>query len=273
MHLIGLGNTGCALVKQLSKYPQYKVLELDEGKGIPKQSSPEKYEENCPSFSKQFKGIDDDVWLMLSASGNISGLSLKLLEQLRGKNLNVLCVVSDPSLLPSMAKLQQNLVKGVFQEYARSGLLQQLLLVDNTNVEEMLGEVAIDEYWDKLNEVITYLFHTIQCFKHEKPILETKEEKKDIARISTLGLYDQEKNRKLLYNLENITTERYFYSFSKQEIKQNGKILPGIKRDLLREDSIVRTFGIYESVNTEPYACMEVSTHIIYSENQQNRNA
>jgi len=263
MHIIGIGNTGCSLAKELSKYPQYQITEIDQGINVELQRTPEKYEENCPSFKKLFSSIKQDVWIILSASGMISGLSLRVLEQLKGKSLNVLCVLSDPSLLSSMGRLQQNLVRGVMQEYARSGLLEQLILVDNVKVEELLGEVAIDEYWTKLNEIITYAFHSLMCFRHTKPILEVKEEKPDIARISTIGLYDEQKNKKLFYDLKYIKCERYHYSFSKEDIKKNGKILPSIKRDLLSEDEIARTFAIYESEISDKYAYVESSTHII----------
>lgn len=265
MYIVGIGNTGCQLAKQLSTYPQYKILEIDEGINVDLQKSPEKYEENCPSFKKLFSSIDEDVWLVLSAAGMISGLSLRVLEQLKGKklNVNVLCVISDPATLSRMATLQQKVVKGVMQEYARSGLLEQLILVDNVRVEELLGEVAIDEYWTKLNEIITYAFHSLMCFRHTKPILEVKEEKPDIARITTIGLYDDQKNKKLFYDLKYIKCERYYYSFSKEDIKKNGKILPSIKRDLLSGDEIARTFAIYESEVSDKYAYVESSTHII----------
>lgn len=263
MYIVGIGNTGCQLAKQLSTYPQYDIVEIDQGVNVDLQKSPEKYEENCPSFKKLFSKINDDVWVMFSASGMISGLSLRVLEQLKGKRLNVLCVLSDPSLLSTMGKLQQNLVKGVMQEYARSGLLEQLVLVDNAKVEDLLGEVAIDEYWNKLNEIITYTFHSVMCFHHNKPILEVKEEKPDIARITTIGLYDDQKNKKLFYDLKHIKSERYYYSFSKEDVKKNGKILPSIKKDLLSEDEISRTFAIYESEISDKYAYVESSTHII----------
>lgn len=262
INLVGIGGTGCALVGQLSQYPQYKTLEIDEDRNIEKRKGPEEYEKNCPSFKKLFKGMKGETWVMLSAAGNISGILLRVLEQLNGEK-NVLCVTTDSSLLSSVGKLQQKLVVGVLQQYARSGLLERLLLVDNSRVEELMGEVPLDEYWAKINEIITYSFHSVMCFRHTKPVMETKEEKNEITRIGTLGLYGEDKKKKLFYDLAHITTERYHYSFSKQDIKGNGKILPTIKRDLSGEDNITKTFAIYESERTDPYAYLEASTHIV----------
>lgn len=263
INLVGIGGTGCALAQQLSQFPQYKIVKIDEGINVPKQKSPEDYEANCPTFKKLFRGLKGECWVMLSASGNISGITLRVLEQLKENKINVLCVTTSDGSLSNTAKLQQNLVKGVLQEYTRSGLLQQLLLIDNAKVEQLMGDVPLDEYWNKINEIITYSFHSIMCFRHLKPVLETKEEKSEITRITTIGLYGEDKKKNLFYDLQHITNERYYYAFSKKDIKGNGKILATIKADLLFEDAISRTFAIFETEKTDPYAYMEVCTHII----------
>lgn len=261
--LVGIGNTGCKLVAQLQKYPQYKAIEIDVDKGIKKQKTPEDYEKSCPSFKKKFSSIKEEVWVMLSASGTISGITLRVLEQLQGNKINVLCVTSDVSLLSVMGNLQQKLVVNVLQQYARSGLLNSLYLVDNQKVEDLLGDVALDEYWTKLNEVITYTFHTLMCLKHMKPLMETKEEESEISNVRSFGILDPSKNKKMFYDLKNITKERYYYSFTKEQIKKDGKILKNIKERLISDEGISKTFAVFESKSEDPVVYIDCSTHIL----------
>lgn len=260
--LVGIGNTGCNLVEQLSQYPQYKVVKIDEGINVKKQKSPEDYERNCPSFQKEFGKKKEDTYVFVSASGSISGLLLAVLEQLKENPLNVVCITSDSSLLSSLGKLQQNLVVNVLKEYARSGLLQKLVLIDNQKVESLIGDVGLDEYYDKINEVITYSFHTIMCFRNTKPLIETKEEETEISRISTIGLFDKEKNKNLFYDLKLATQERYYYTLSAEDVKKS-KILQDIKKDLAVEEGVAKTFAVYKSQTTDNFAYLEAKTHIV----------
>lgn len=261
--LVGIGNTGCKLVEILSQYPQYNVVKIDEGINVKKQKTAEDYEKNCPSFMKDFGKKKQDTYVFVSACGMISGLLLRVLEQLQGNNLYVVCVVSDSGFLSPMGRLQQNLVQGVLKQYARSGLLEKLILVDNQKVEALIGDVGLDEYYDKLNEVITYSFHTLMCLKNSKPVVETKEEEGEISRISTIGLFDKQKNKNLFYDLKFITQERYYYSLSVEDIKKNSKIIQEIRKDLSVEEGVAKTFAIFKADTTDNFAYLEVKTHIV----------
>lgn len=263
INLVGIGNTGCNVVTKLGQNPQYKVVEIDVDKGVKKQSSPEAYEKNCPPLKKLLSDIQGDTYVFLSASGNISGLSLKVLEKLKNNNLYVVCFLSDESLISDISKKQQRIVANVLQEYARSGLLEKVYLVDNSNLELLLEDVPLDQYYEKLNEIFCYTFHSIMYFQNSKPLFEAKENNSEIDRISTFALYDGEQ-KKMFYNLKYTTKERYYYSFSKEDIKKDGKILQNIKTSLLKggEGETAKTFAIYETQHTDRYAFVELTTHI-----------
>lgn len=262
--LIGLGNTGSSLVKMLEKFEQYEVITIDSGKEVKEYSSPEEYEQNCPTFKKLFKNLGQEIYLFVSASGNISGATLRILEQLQGKDINVVCICSDPVTLSSVGNLQQNLVSGVLQEYARSGAISNLYLINNKNVEEMIPDVSLDEYWDKINEVIAYLFHTNMCFKKLTPNFSFGEDFKkpsSISKIKTFGIMSKEYNKKL-YDLKHITDERYFFSFN----KKNEKIVLKNVKDMLSSKEIKMGISLYKNEQDEENIYFESSTHIIQSE-------
>lgn len=258
--LIGLGNTGKKIVENLSTYKQYKTLTLDSGKEFKTYTTPEEYENNCPSFKKIFKNVEEEIYLFLSASGKISGASLRILEQLKEQKINVVCITSDPVTLSSMGVLQQNLVVGVMQEYARSGMIENLYLFSNSKIEEMLPDIGIDEYWDKINETIAYIFHTYMYFKNTKPIMEFGDTNSEIAKIHTFSVLDKEKEKKSLYDLRYITNELYFFTYSK---KNNKNFLKEIKKFIEEQvkEKKVGTF-IYESETVEPVTYVLASTHI-----------
>ena len=262
--LIGLGNTGCKLVTALSQYEQYKTITIDSGKEIKEYKTPEEYENKCPSFKKLFKGVTGEIFVFLSASGNISGASLRILEQLKGNKINVVCIHSDPITLSSVGILQQNLVSNVLQEYTRSGLLENLYLIDNSKIEEIMDDIPLDQYWDKINEVICYVFHTIMCLKRTKPMLESSQKEEGISNIRTFALMDDKGSISKFYNLQHVKNESYFYSYSKERDGKNKNFLKDIKTKMSdNEGGTNKTFKIFENYTRDKTTYIEISTHIL----------
>ena len=136
--IIGLGQAGCNIAEKFKKHPQYKVYKIDVGLeneansyALERQESPELYESKCPNLKTFFKEVSNDV-LFITSSGDVSGASLRILEQLKKKTIvSVLYIKPDLSLLPEIKNLQENLVFRVLQEYARSAVFEKIYLVDN----------------------------------------------------------------------------------------------------------------------------------------------
>lgn len=258
--LIGLGNACSKIVQKLSEYDQYSVITIDSGKEIKEYKSPEEYEKKCPSFKKIFKNIDEEVFLFLSAPGNISGASLRILEQLKGKKINVVCISSDSVTLSAVGNLQQNLVNGVLQEYARSGLIDNLYLFDNSKIEEMLTDVSLEDYWEQINNTISYIFHTFMYFDNTVPLMKFGHLDKDLANIHTLCVISGEANNSALYDLKYITNERYYFSYNNEKDKN---FLKKVKK-FAQERSETKKVGtlIYKTDDTVAVTYAKFSTHI-----------
>lgn len=263
--LVGLGNTGTKIVEKLSIYEQYNIVTLDSGKEVKHYNTPEEYEKKCPSLKKHFKKLGDEVYLFLSASGNISGASLRILEQLKEYKTSVVCISSDPITLSSVGKLQQNLVTGVLQEYARSGLLESLYLLDNSMIEDSLVDVSIDNYWEEINNTIAYLFHINMFFSNSKPDFSLGENDTGIASIKTFGLMKNEE-KKMLYKLKHITNEKYFLSYDKNNQK---KVLQTAKKMLVNNNIKTGVF-LYKSSLNEETSYFESATHIVQTVEEDN---
>lgn len=267
--LIGIGGTGCAIVDKLSQYPQYTVLQIDEGNHIQKHNSPEEYELHCPDYTELFTGLENNICIFLSACGNISGISLRVIEQLKHKNISVILILSDDSSLGKKSKLQQKVTVGVLQEYARSGLLQNLYLISNNSLEPLLNDIPLDKYYSALNELICYVFNSVMWCRNNKPLMETKDETDDISRIGTYGILDLDNNLTMFYPLQNTTKERYYYNLTNTEIKTNFKLLQKIKAMTVTNDLTTKTFAVYKTEHGQSICFVEARTHIVQPVNQE----
>ncbi len=132
--VIGIGNAASAIVENFkSQKNNYKVYQLGSNfksagrqRHLKAYDKPEHYEENIPDLTKFFKDVTKNVQVFVVGSSYSSNYSLGILEQLSDKDLEVFYVKPDIELLTGIPKLMENLLFGVLQEYARSGLFKSL---------------------------------------------------------------------------------------------------------------------------------------------------
>ena len=137
MDIIGLGEAGCNIAECFKQYPQYNVYKIDVGAegrncfNIAKQKSPEDYEKNTPNFGGFFNDLSGEITFIMAGSGAISGMSLAILEQIKDKSVTVLYIRPNLRNLTGNKKLFERATFGTLQQYARSGLLCGMHVVDN----------------------------------------------------------------------------------------------------------------------------------------------
>ena len=270
MNILGLGKAGCAIADCFSKFPQYEIYKFDNGLvgkncfDIPKQKSHEAYEKKLPNFKKDLRKISGDVILVLCGAGSITGCSLGLLEQLTDVSITVLYVEPDIALLSETEALQERIVKNVFQEYARSGVFERIYLVSNSEIEKSIGEIPIISYYDTINQAIVNTLHMVNVFKNSEPILGTFAEPHEIARVSTLGILDIEKNEeKWFYDLQIPRDVVYYYGINEDDLKSDGSLFKRI-REYVRgkvEEKINVSYGVYQTNYEQKYCyCVKYSS-------------
>ena len=270
--IVGLGKAGCAIAEKFTKYPQYKVFKIDsEGLDsknknnyvLTKQNSPEEYEKATRSMKTFFKKTTDDILFVLSGSGMISGASLQILKCLQDKTVNILYVKPDLEFLGHTNIMQERVVRNVLQEYTRSGLFSRLFLVDNKKIEQILGEVPIVGYYDKLNELIVSTFHMVNVYNHQEAIHATPFDTADTTRISTLGILDiEEGEEKLFFSLDNIREKCYYYAINSKVLETDGKLLrtltDNINKNIGKE--VRAGFQVYSTSYEQNYGYLVVNT-------------
>jgi|18_taG_2_1085343.scaffolds.fasta_scaffold38873_2 hypothetical protein len=280
MNIIGLGQAGCNIAEYFKQYPQYKVLKIDVGLKnsedeytLEYQSSPEIYENKFPSLKQTFLKELAGQTLFITSCGFISGASLRLLEQLQETcTMSILYIKPDSNNLSKEKTLQENLVFNVFQEYARSGLLERLYIVDNTKVSEIVGETPVREYYNQINKTICSTIHMINVFENSEAVMSTLFEPTVTARISTLGLVDFETDEEsMFFDLNMPREKRYYYAIPEKILSSDGTLVKKIKKQVkngIEHDKMRNSYAVY-STNYETLYVYCISNSTLLQKNEK----
>ena len=273
--IIGLGQAGCRIAKAFEKYPQYECYcfdaephQADRFVLVPKQNSHEAYEEACPSYDAELGRLEGDVLFVLGGGGTISGMCLRLLEQVarRARSVSLLYIRPDVSLLGETRKLQERVTYMVLQEYTRSGVFKKMIIIDNAELESILGELPIIGYHDKMNEVVVSTIHMMNVFENTKSVDDTFASLPETARIVTIGLLDVENNKEnMFFPLENLREVRYYYAISEKELSRSSGLFRTIKENVKNRASeeVTACYGIYSTNYDQNYGYLaHFSSHI-----------
>jgi len=260
--IIGLGQAGCNIAAEFAKYSQYKIYKIDCGiqglkqDGIydmPWQDSAERYEEKCPDFDQFFKNVEGKILFVVGGSGNISGATLSILEKLRHCKISILYIRPDLNSITITKVKQEWVAFNILQEYARSGSFERIYLIDNSKVEEHLGDVPVIGYYDKLNSMIVPSLHMINVYNHIDSVIDTFSEPLVSRRVSTVGFYDSKNNEnKLFYSLDNIGEMRYYYAINREKLETDGDVLKKIRKQVEIE-KVETSYGIFATNYEQDY--------------------
>lgn len=263
--IVGLGKAGSEIANLFSEYPQYEVYKVRAGKRkgkyknvytIPTQDSPEAYDENCPSLKMFFKNTSDDILFVVDGSEIISAASLRILESLKKKAVTILYVRPDLDFLTGVQRLNERAVRGVLQEYARSGVFERVYLVDVPLVAATLGEVPIKSYHKMVYNAIVSTLHMINVFSHSQIIMGTAAQPSEMVRVSTFGFVDAETGKEnLFFPLDFPREKSYYYAINEEKLQTDGSLLKKVKEQVLSRahDRLKTSYAVYETKYDDDY--------------------
>jgi hypothetical protein len=276
MNVVGLGSAGCAIADTFAEYPQYNIFKIDVGlqglkkDGIynfPELADYQDYEEKCPSFKSFFKAVSGDVIFVLAGSGKISVACLRILEALKDCNVHVIYIRPELELLSGNAKMAESICFNVLQEYARSGLLNRISLIENKRVREVLGPVPLRSVLPRINQHIVSTVHMNNVFKRGTPDYSVETEVSDIARISTYGAMDVVSGEeKWFFPLDNVVEKGYIYAISSNDVENDGELLDrvtGQVKDKSEDGTIGVSFSIHSTEYEQNLCYATAKTHIL----------
>lgn len=256
--VIGLGGVGCKVARCFSSYSQYNVICVDneqmdwKDKMVIKiQPTPEAYEENFKTIPKKIKDdIKEDVIFVLSGCSTISSIALRFLYQIRDKKISVLYVRPELDLLDEKQSLQERLVFSVLQEYTRSGLLENIFLTSNAEMDKLVENASIKEYYPTMNNLIASIFHMVMVFDHQSPEVSNFSEISETRRVCTLGVLDIESgSESLLFPFTDPMDTRLYYGISKASLAEDQSLQRNIIKLIKdkNQELCKYSYGVYET--------------------------
>mgnify|MGYP003149716798 CR=1 FL=1 len=258
--IIGLGKLGCAVAEELTAYPEYRIYKIDaeiEERGslsIGTQKDMEAYEVNFDTVEAEVylrsvkKG--DEVLLIVEGGDPISGCCLKLLSCIKDAAINVLYIAPEREMISEVQKRDDRICFNILQEYARSGLFQSLSLARKTLIEQLMGDVSIQEYEKSISYFISYMIAMMNYFEHTDPIVANKISPVEWCRINTYGissLNEDEEDVNLLFPLTAISDLHFFYGIPEKMLEDDPTLMKKIKKHVksFKQDNISTSFSVY----------------------------
>jgi len=271
--IIGLGNAGCNIVDKFAQFPQYLTYKLDVGLTRTPTTFPlklqekfEDYEEKLPSLKTFFKEVDGEILFVVGGSGKVSSATLSILQYLKKHKINILYIKPELSLLNDSQIQLERLVYNVLQEYTRSGVFERMYIISNEEIAEIVGDISIKNYHEKINEMIVSTIHMINVYKNNESVTDTFCELPVGTRLTTIGMSDLEKNvDNLFFSLDNVSDVVYYYAYNKDKLELDFELMNKIKTAVSnkKEDGVRVTYGIFETNYEQDYIyCLNHSSVI-----------
>ena len=236
--IIGIGNAASSVASRFSEIPQYDIYTLNSG--VEKNTKteykletfqdPEEYEKNVPNLKKFFSKLKQRTQVYIMGSSLSSNYSLGILEQIRDRDLDVVYIKPDTTLLSGLPLLMERAVFGVLQEYARSGLFRSLTIFSNESIENSHPNVNLKSYYDTLNETIFSTMHYINYFEHTEPHIGSVSKPSEISKIRSVGILNiKNLEENWLYELDMARDLCYYMCINTDRLESE----PGLHKRLV----------------------------------------
>ena len=269
--ILGIGTAGANIVTQLGQYKVYQPYTMTpETKkttkykfNLPELAGPEEYEEmDMQKLHKWLDTIETECTVFLCGASNSSGVTLRALEHLhkKGVKINVVYFMPEVEVLSEEKALQERACRGILQNYARSGLFENICLVSNVELEKLAGNTNVIDYYKQINHVFTSTYYMMDVFKNTKPITSTFKRPKESCRISTIGLSGLDEEERLFFPFNQGVEMVYYYGINEEKLKTEEnlfrKLTDKVKSKITEERKV--SFGIFPTNYEDDYVYVEI---------------
>jgi len=276
VNVIGLGNAGCAIADLLGVHDPYDIYKIDtnlsKGKkcfSIATRVKAEDYENKLPAkVISALNKVEGEVVLIVGGGGKISAASLRILECVKDNSVTVLYVKPDAGSSTESERLDK-ITFNVLQQYARSGAIERMYIASNSEIERVLGNIPVSQYYPEINSIIASTFHMANVYKNTEAKFSNFLNRESISRISTLGVGRMEKViDQMFFPLDYINEKIYYFAINQTQLDEDPELLTNIKRRVKQEDSTIEAgFGVYATPYDQNYIYIVANTKIIQGVN------
>ncbi len=268
--ILGIGTTGCNIASQLGEYDVYQAYQVSNEIqktskykfALPSHTGPEEYEDmDMSRLHKWLDKIEKSCTIFLCGASDSSGITLRALEHLhkKGIRMDVVYFMPEVEVLSETKVLHERSVRGILQNFARSGLFGKICLVSNVALEELAGSTNVFDYYNQINHVFTSTYYMMDVFKNTKPVTSTFKRQKESCRITTIGLSSLEGEDRLFFPFNQEVEVVYYYGINEEKLKTVENLFRTItnkvKSKITEERKV--SFGIYPTQYENDYIYTE----------------
>tara|TARA_B100000287_G_scaffold429441_2_gene482794 strand:- start:320 stop:1150 length:831 start_codon:yes stop_codon:yes gene_type:complete len=266
MNLVALGKAAINITSGFASYDQYKIYNIglkSDGDDIflqlMERGTPEGYEKLPSSAAKKLRSIKGETMMVVCGTSTVATASLVILEQLvkSAPTVSVVYVKPDVEFASENERAQERVVRCVLQEYSRSMLLKELIILDNNIMDRVAGPGPISNLHERVNDQIVRVIHLYNVYNNTRPVFGEMSNTPEINRILTFGITNLEDVEiKTLYNLKEITDVRYYFGVNKDKLTD-----PNLKYEIV--DFIRRSkksncsgYSVFENFGPENFGIL-----------------
>ena len=273
--VVGLGNAASAIAEKFFDTSNYNVYLMNDKISrsskykfrLKSHEKPEDYEKNIPNVKKFFKDVDDHIQFIIVGSSYSSNYSLGILEQIKDKRIDIFYIKPDIELLTGVPRLMETAVFGVLQEYARSGLFNTITFFSNLNLENILQNIPVKEYYDTLNSSIFSTIHYLNYFENSDPEIGQVCPPSEINRVRTVGMLDMKNlEEKWIFDLDTERELCYYMCINEKRLEEEGGLhrkLVNMLKEKPRNAFRKISYAIYETPLQQDFGFCVAHTNVI----------
>jgi len=274
MIIAGLGQAGKSIAKLFKPHSKkYKILIFDSDDGLEKRDNVEDYDAQDVKINARGLKSHPDGILFVCGSGKVAGATLRVLEALSAHRMTVVYIKPDLEFASREERMRHRVHFHVLQEYARSGKIDEMIIIDNKNIIKMAGTGAIKNYFEKVNYFIYSLFQNLNYCLNVEQEFGSIHKIKNISRISTIGLAKlDDAKEKMLFELDKITESCYYMNIEEEDLDNDETILKTCQQIVRENNEKGResSFAIWTASDPSNYIVKHY-THYI-QEDEQKKN-
>ena len=253
----------------LEQYDAYNIYRIQNDPStskntytLPELESAEEYENlKCLSKITFLKKIKDTVTLFVCGASRSSSFSLRLLESLykRKVKIKVVYFYTDMEFSGEEQIKQERVVRNVLQEYARSGLFEDITMVSNKVLENFVDTINIFEYYKQMNDIFCSSFHMIEVFKNTKPVMSTFSKLRESCRIKTVGVSNLACEDRVFFPFKQEVEVLYYLGINEEKLRTQGNFFRELTENIRGRmtDETKAYFGIYPTQYENDYIYVE----------------
>jgi len=280
--IVGLGRFGSQIASKFKFLFNTEILIIDADDKckeksfirVEKCATHEGYEKLGVVIPNKHAMQDKHVLFCVCGVSTVSGLTLSILEQLKKNNnkISILYFYPEMSFLPKVKKMQHNVVFGVLQEYTRSGVFDEFLIVSEKKISSIIPGITLVNKYDKIDDFLCQTVGQVLYYQNQEQLLMGNHPQfTEHYRIGTLGVMNPETGEEFPFfdlslvndlDSDNVFVmpdeKHYYYIVPQKEAEENTelsqKLFDLFDKKVKNKERI--TFSVHSSEkNTQDYSC------------------